>query len=823
MTVNANNINPFGPNTGIVVVVFRDPDTPPNTDAIIERTVTSASVADPNAWQTIGTIFNCDTAGSQFIDYLPLTDDVYWYRAKHVAVGYEDSDYIFERSGKADIIPDIDLNTKPWLLNQSPLQLVMYVSQSNSTSWTIAPEVNQPVFNVVTIPPTVTVLSAVNVGTIVAGTEPNTFVVDKPTGPAASEFSSVVFKSSLPQFLDGYDRVDLAPAGSGLQPSDFLNLVLNVTSSTATTLGVSASVDTTVPYGFDIVSFTNVGTITNDAFGQWTIGRPTSGEGSVTFIVTSSVAGVISDTDTIYVSKDPAPYLTVQAKATAVTENTVTASVDIYDSNNQDSTLTGITLTATSQSLAGFTASLAGTVTQTNGKDSYVYHITRPSYQQGTGRVSFTATKNGYTQDSDALDVPERVDQLAKLRTIITPVGTDANTITVSVAVLDALPLAGSYINLSYNSIGIPNVVPTGSAILSASEARQYVITRPNFGSGTGRVNFTATASLRVNDTDSVDVPERSQFSTNPAAATITIVGATSASNQIVVQYSFASTSTAEKVEVFVQESSGSAPPLSSVEYTGTQPRGTPLHRNDNRQFLTLPVAFPGNWLSTTFVPYDTFNRRGTILNARYQALTSSLTTPDGFPSATNLSTGSTFVSNSVEMPASNLPDKIRVELFGAPFGSDITRTATAGNSQTIVHTGLNAATLYTWQYFPVNNNGAIGPGSDFVITETAGGGQLPVPEFTYNAQEIGGVWFVYFNIINGDDYPPNVNFFGEIYDSTGFNLLGSPFEQSQYTYYWETTNNTTGYAQFKAFLTGYQDSDYSDQLFWFAGSGQPF
>jgi hypothetical protein len=823
MTINANNINPFGPNTGIVVVVFRDPDTPPNTDVIVERTVTSASVADPNEWQSIGTIFNCDTAGSQFIDYLPLTDDIYWYRAKHVAVGYEDSDYIFERSGKADIIPDVDLNTKPWLLNQSPLQLVMYVSQSDSTSWTIAPEVNQPVFNVVTIPPTVSVLSSVNVGTIVAGTEPNTFVVDKPTGPSANDLSTVVFKSSLPQFIDGYDRVDLAPSAAGLTAGNFLQLVLSVTSSTLTTVGVSASVDTPEPYGFDIVSSTNVGTITNDALGRWTIGRPSSGEGSVTFIVTSSTAGIISDTDTLYVSKDPAPYLTVQAKATNVTENSVTASIDVYDSNNQTTNLSGVTLTATTQSLAGFSATQIGGVTQTSGKNSYVYHIARPNYQQGTGRVSFTATKTGYTQDSDAIEVPERVDELLRLRTLVNQVGADGATITVNVNVIDPVPQAGSYINLSYTSLNIPSTTPTGPLILSASEGRQFTITRPTFGSGAGRVNFTATASLRINDTDSIDIPERTPLSSLPSQATITLGTVTSGSDNITIPYSFSPTSTAEICEVFVQESSGSAPAIASVEYTGTRPRGTPIHRADGRTQLQVPIAKPSNYLLITFVPYDFLNRRGSIITERYQALASSLTPPNAFQAVSNISSGSTFVSNSIQMPASSLPDRIRTQLNGEVFGSDVTRTATANNSQTIIHTGLSPDTTYVWRYIPVNNNGATGTISSEIVTTTpADATPLPTPEFTYNAQEIGGIWFVFFNITNGAAYPASVSFVGEVSDS-GEVLLGETTAESQFTHKWETTNNSTGLAKFKARAKGYTDSSFSANLSWFAGFGDPF
>ena len=905
MTVNASLTNTGNVVTGITIVVFRDPNVPPDALTVIERSI------DGNTWSEIGTITNCDPAGTQFIDYLPLSTTTYYYRSKHTHPEYEDSDYVYEVTGSAGIIPDINFNTKPWLLNQSPLQLVMVVTGSNDTEWYIQPDVNEPINTPGGLTPTVTAFASGNVGTVSSGGPANTFRVARPSGDAGFEQSYIVFTSNLTGYTPGFDRVDLTPLGfntdylisliantsastantlgiecsvinpggfpidisvsssnnvgtitkdaanrftidrpaagigsvtfqvtssdinvvsdydtvfveadTSLDPNQFLELVLTVTSSNLTSVGVSASCDTTASVGFGILSSNNVGTITQDAPSKWTIARPSSGEGSVTFIVTSSNASFISDVDTLYVSKDPAPYLTVRAETTATTITTVTASIDIFDSNNQTTNLTGISLSVVSQSLSGFTAVQFGGVTQTPGKDSYVYHITRPNYNQGTGRVTFVATKTGYTTDSDSLEVPERVDDLAKLRTIIVPVASTSQSITVNVSVLDALPQTGSYINLSFSSVGIPDVTPTGSYIASASEARQYVITRPNFGAGTGRVNFTATASLRVNDTDSVDVPERSINSTSPGLATITLGTVTSGSDNITIPYSFDASSTTEQVQIFTQESSGSAPTIASVEFTGT--RLNTLYRNDGRSQFIIPIAQPSNYVLATFVPYDTLNRRGTIFTNRYQALSASLAAPDAFTTASNLSTGSTFVSNSVGIPASNLPDKIRVYLNGAIYGSDIVRTAGASTSQTIVHTGLTPNTTYTWQYYPVNNNGAVGVGSNNVVTTTALGAALATPVLSYSVQQSGAIWYVYFYINNPDDYPGNVSFTGEVTDSS-FVLQGYATSETQFTYYWLASENDLGYARFKASAPGYADSSFSSYISWFAGSGSPF
>lgn len=622
MTVNTSLQNTGALSTGIVLVIFRDPDTPANTDAIIERTTTSASVADPSGWTEIGTVFNCDTAGSPFIDYLPASNEVYWYRAKHISPGFQDSPYIFETSGSSQIIPDIDLTTKPWLLDQTPLQLVMVVSSSDATEWVVAPEVNQPVFGFGT--PTIQLIASGNVGAI--SNVGDVYTIARPTGSDATLESYVIFQNTLTGYISGIDKVELAPV--------------------------------------DVVS---------------------------------------------------------------------------------------------------------------------------PS-----------------------------------LRTIVSQIGTTTSSITVNVSVLDSIPQSGSYINLSYVSTGVPSVTPTGSFILSASEARQFTISRPTFGSGPGRVNFTATASLRVNDTDSIEVPERISTTVSTGAATLNIVGVTSGSNSIVIQYSFPAASTAESAQVFIQESSGSAPTIASVEFTGTRANGTPLIRNDGRQFLTLPIAKPSNYILTTFVPYDSLNRRGTVFTNRYQALSSSLSTPAAFTTASNISVGDTFVSNSVTMPTSSLPDKIRTYLFGAPYGNDITRTAGSGSAQTIIHTGLSPNSLYEWQYFPLFNNGAEGPGSNFVTTTTSVGSTLATPVISYSAQESGGVWYLYLYIVNESDYPAGVYFTGEVTNDS-FTFLGYTSEQSQFTHFWLTNDGDTGYVRFKASAPGYTDSSFSAYQSWFAGSGNPF
>ena len=584
--------------TGVVLVVFRDPDVPNNTSAIIERTTTSASVAYAAGWTEIGVLENCDTSGTSFVDYLPLTNDVFWYRAKHVAPGFEDSDYIFEISGSSQIISDIDFSTKPWLLDQTSLQLVMDITAATSASWTVSTIVNQPILGAIPSPmPTASIFTSESVGLISSSIDPITsqaiYTINRPSGSASASSSAVVFRSDLAGYRPGFDYIRLTPFDAGdittsnflklllqesssnantvgvqtsvvnytgssaslffnivsssnvgtitkdaydrftiarpatglgslsfivtsslantipdfntifiqadqeLTPSDFLSLDLSITSSSLESITVSASCNTIHPIGFGIVSFNNVGTITQIGVGQFTINRPGAGEGSVTFTVTSSVATVIPDTDTLYVSKDPAPYLTVRGVTTTISNLGLTASIEIIDSNNQTSSLAGITLTPSTPTLTGFTITQAGSVVKTTGKDTYTYHITRPAYNQGTGRATFTATKTGYTQDSDSLEVPERVDKLANLIVDLTVTSTTTSSITVSASAVDALGLVSPTLSASISPAG------------TFTGTNPYVITRPLTGTGARRFTVTATAVDRVLDSDAVDVPEQ--------------------------------------------------------------------------------------------------------------------------------------------------------------------------------------------------------------------------------------------------------------------------------------------------------------------------
>ena len=610
MPINEDNIDKARSQTGIVLVVFRDPDVPADTKTVIERTTESASVANPAGWTEIGTLDNTDTSGTYFIDYQPITRQKYFYRAKHTAPGYVSSSYIFEVSGSATTIPQIDWRGKPWLLNQTPLQLVMVVSASDAASWIVYPEVNQPVIGAGT--PTISLIASGNVGSITnVGTK---YTINRPAGALSGSDSYVVFENTLSGFRNGVDKVELTPITTG--------------------------------------------------------------------------------------AAEPA------------------------------------------------------------------------------------------------------------LRTTITPTSTDSASIVVNVAVFDEAPGVGSYINLAFTSINIPSIDPTGEFILSASEAKTFTISRPSYSTGTGRINFTATGSGRITSTAGIDVPERQIDANSPALATITIGNAVSSSNQITIPYSFDSIATTQYVEVFIQEKSGSAPTLGSVEFTGTPFFKSPLNRNDGRTSITVPIAKPSNYLLTTFVPYDSLNRRGTEQYKLYQATSIAVIPPNDFVSQSNQTISDTSVVNRVMMPATNLPVFIRTYLNNVVYGSDIAVTVGASATQSITHSGLTPVTNYSWRYSGISGSGESNR-TDIITTTTTAGGTLVVPTASFSGWQ-SSPQAVDFYVTNTSAYPDGTTFEGQLY--SGSNLISASMNNPTQYYFSSPLagpGTNVGVAKIRAVKSGYTTSAY--------------
>lgn len=445
--------------------------------------------------------------------------------------------------------------------------------------------------------------------------------------------------------------------------------------------------------------------------------------------------------------------------------------------------------------------------------------ITKPT--SGTGRVVFTNTLSGRQSDTDTVEVG--VDNAVRLRTVAAVTATGPSSVTVSVRVTDAVPLTGSYINLSVTSTGVGAITPTGSLMLSSSEARSFTVTRPTNGFGTGRVNFYASVSVRNPDSDSVDVPEQSYDQTSALYATLTIGTVTSGSASVNIPYSFPEASTAQEVYVYAQESSGSAPTISSVEFSGYHVNGSPLSPDDGRTQLNVPLAMAGNWLLVTFIPYDSLSRRGLINTYRYQGLTGSITPPTAFASASNTAVTSTSVTNSVTMPGSNLPASIRTYRDGIIYGADVTRTAGAGVAQTLTYGDLTPSTTYSWRYSGVNANGAESTLTTALNTTTSTGGTLATPNIVFSGWQSVDGGTLYFTVTNGSEYPEGTTFEGRVYNNVP-TLVGTmgPVAGTTLSATYPGPSTDTGTAEVRAVKTGYTTSAYSTAVNWDATGGEP-
>src|SRR5690606_35783039 len=142
----------------------------------------------------------------------------------------------------------------------------------------------------------------------------------------------------------------------------------------------------------------------------------------------------------------------------------------------------------------------------------------RPAFQAGGGQAVFRASAFGHQSDDDHIVIPEQGRDTVALVMRASVQQVTATQITVRVAVADPQPGTGA-VTITYVATGgsglavtpaSPQTIPAASVTsdLATTGYVDFTITRPEFGSGGGRVTFTASRIGRVPDVDAVDVPE---------------------------------------------------------------------------------------------------------------------------------------------------------------------------------------------------------------------------------------------------------------------------------------------------------------------------
>lgn len=139
-------------------------------------------------------------------------------------------------------------------------------------------------------------------------------------------------------------------------------------------------------------------------------GAALGGSGQVQFRATLSGAQTDDDFVSIPEVGQDTIYLAVRARVTATTSATVTVRVAVADPYPQGTDSATIAyeelgLGAATSPATGGTVTPVASLTEAAG--TYIdYTVTRPTFANGTGRITFTVTAANRVSDSDAVDVP---------------------------------------------------------------------------------------------------------------------------------------------------------------------------------------------------------------------------------------------------------------------------------------------------------------------------------------------------------------------------------------------------------------------------------
>lgn len=142
--------------------------------------------------------------------------------------------------------------------------------------------------------------------------------------------------------------------------------------------------------------------------------------------------------------------------------------------------------------------------------------FTRGVFGAGAAQVEFRAVLAGSVSDSDFVTIPDQSRDTVPLVMRARVTASTPTTVTVRVAVADPYPQGANTATITYSELGLgaatspvspQTVTPAATLTEAASTYVDFTVTRPAYGTGTGRITFTVTASSRTSDSDAVDVP----------------------------------------------------------------------------------------------------------------------------------------------------------------------------------------------------------------------------------------------------------------------------------------------------------------------------
>ena len=157
------------------------------------------------------------------------------------------------------------------------------------------------------------------------------------------------------------------------------------------------------------------------------------------------------------------------------------------------------------------------------------------------GGAQFRAVLAGTQSDDDFIEVPEQGRDTTYIASRARVTTTSATSITIRVAVIDALSALSS--SIAYVTQGLAAVTPASPQTVTAAVSNtfveitipaqnyaDFVVTRPVAGQPTGQITFTVSATGRVSDSDPVTIPALDivgpslQVVTTPSAASYSLL-----------------------------------------------------------------------------------------------------------------------------------------------------------------------------------------------------------------------------------------------------------------------------------------------------------
>jgi hypothetical protein len=268
------------------------------------------------------------------------------------------------------------------------------------------------------------------------------------------------------------------------------------------------------------------------------------------------------------------------AKITATSATQVTVTVTANPSSPpQQVQLVGVTGGA---SLASGTA--AGTWVTPNGTNN-VWVFNRAAINGGVGQAQFRAgNTSSFPNDDDLVSIEEQGRDTVYLAMRARVTGQTATTMTVRVAVADPYPQGAASVSIATQDSGVGSattpaspqtVTPAATITEAAGTFVDYTVTRPVFGSGAGRVTFTASAANRTTDSDAIDVPPQDR-DTQSISVRVTRISETT--DQIVVRVEAITPNTAATVTVNYDGGGLTVSPATGGTFAATTSFGTTGH-----------------------------------------------------------------------------------------------------------------------------------------------------------------------------------------------------------------------------------------------------